>query len=88
MSANPVHESGFHSTRFDRPTRPESWRILLSILLPTAWLSLTLLYVGFWAPSFSLFQSIIIIIVSIILLAGVLAATWVSFGLRYRFGSA
>lgn len=88
MSANPVHESGFPSARFDRTARPESWRILLSILLPTAWLSLTLLYVGFWAPSFSLFQSLIVIAVSIILLGGILGATWVSFGMRYRTGSA
>ncbi len=57
-------------------------RVLASIVAPVAWLSLTLLYVGFWAHGFSLFQSIIVVIVSILVLFAVMATLWVSFGFR------
>jgi hypothetical protein len=57
-------------------------RIIASIIAPVAWLSLTLLYVGFWAHGFSLFQSIIVVIVSILVLFAVMAVVWVSFGFR------
>jgi hypothetical protein len=56
--------------------------IVASILGPALWLSFTLLYVGFWAKGFSLFQSVIVILVSIIVLAGMMAALWASFGLQ------
>jgi hypothetical protein len=57
-------------------------RIVASILGPVAWLCFTLLYVGFWAKGFSVFQSVIVILVSIIVLAGLMAALWASFGMR------
>ena len=60
------------------------WRIFVSILGPVAWLSFTLLYVGFWATGFSLFQSIIVILVSVIVLGGVMGAIWTTWGPRYR----
>lgn len=66
---------------------PPRGRIVASILVPVGWLSFTLLYVGFWAQGFSLFQSVIVILVSIIILAGVMAAIWASWGMRqYRRG--
>ncbi len=57
------------------------WSVLLSILGPVAWLSFTLLYVGFWAQGFSTFQSVIVILVSLILLAGVMGGTWTVWGM-------
>lgn len=66
-----------------RPTdRSFRARVVASILGPVAWLSFTLLYVGFWAKGFTLFQSVIVILVSIIILAGLMAALWASFGMR------
>lgn len=62
------------------------WRVLVSIVGPVAWLSFTLLYVGFWATGFTLFQSIIVIIVSALILGGLMAALWTSWGPRYRRG--
>jgi hypothetical protein len=70
-----------HPRMSDFPSRA---RIVASILLPVAWLCFTLLYVGFWAQGFSLFQSVIVILVSIILLAGTMAALWVSWGMRHH----
>ncbi len=57
-------------------------RILASILGPIAWLIFTLLYVGFWAHGFSLFQDIIVVIVSLLVLCGVFAGLWVVWGAR------
>lgn len=58
--------------------------MVASILVPVAWLSFTLLYVGFWAQGFTLFQSVIVILVSVILLGGVMGAIWASWGMRHR----
>jgi len=69
------------SRKSDLPLRA---RIVASILGPVAWLSFTLLYVGFWAQGFSLFQSLVVILVSIIILAGLMGALWASYGLRRR----
>lgn len=74
---------GLH-TGWDRHAGGIRWRIIASILVPVAWISFTLLYVGFWASGFTLFQSIIIILVSLLVLAGVMGVVWVSAGPGYR----
>jgi hypothetical protein len=82
--ASPVTDSATmtpHSRESDLPSRA---RIVASILGPVAWLSFTLLYVGFWAQGFTLFQSVIVIIVSAIILAGVMGSIWASWGMRRR----
>ena len=56
--------------------------ILLSILLPVGWLCLTLLYVGFWSTGFTLFQSVIVILVSILVLGGLMGGLWTYWGTR------
>jgi hypothetical protein len=66
-------------TRFERMR----WQILASIIGPIAWLCFTLLYVGFWAQGFSLFQSVIVIIVSALILAGVMGSLWTAWGTRH-----
>lgn len=70
-----------HARETDLPLRA---RIVASILGPVAWLSFTLLYVGFWAKGFTLFQSVIVILVSVIILAGLMGALWASLGFRNR----
>jgi hypothetical protein len=57
--------------------------VVATILAAVAWISFTLLYVAFWAHGFSLFQSLVVIAVSLIVLFGMLTATWVSFGMRW-----
>ena len=65
------------------PWQKARWPVLLSILGPVAWLSATLLYVGFWAEGFSLFQSVVVVLVSLIVLAGVMGAAWWGWGVRH-----
>jgi hypothetical protein len=61
---------------------PPWYRVVALIVGPVAWLCLTLLYVAFWARNFTLFQSVVVVLVSIILLAGLMAALWASWGMR------
>ena len=58
-------------------------RILISIGAFTGWISLLLLYLAFWAAGFSLFQDIVVVVVSLLVLAAVLLGAWISFGLRF-----
>jgi len=58
-------------------------RIVLSIGASAAWVSATLLYLAFWAPHFSLLQSLVVVVVSLVILAAVLLAAWISYGLRF-----
>lgn len=58
-------------------------RVLASIAATVGWLSLTLLYVAFWAQGFTLFQRVVVLVVSLLVLAAFLMGAWVSFGLRF-----
>src|SRR2546427_8880622 len=57
--------------------------VAASILLGVGWLSFVLLYAAFWSGGYSLFQSIVIVLVSLLVLAGVLGAMWATWGMRF-----
>ncbi len=57
--------------------------ILVTLAAIVAWASLTLLYLAFWAPQFTLFQSIAVLLVSLLSMFGVIAGAWISFGVRH-----
>lgn len=58
-------------------------RILASIVSTVGWLSFVLLFLAFWGSHFSLFQDIVVVIVSLLILAGFLLGIWIAFGLRF-----
>ncbi|MGA8663603.1 MAG: hypothetical protein WB809_00820 [Thermoplasmata archaeon] len=82
MAPPPGPESAWSDSPISTTLTGLKHRIVASILVPVAWLSATLLYVAFWAHGFSLFQNIVVIVVSILVLFGVMAGIWVSFGFR------
>jgi len=55
-------------------------RIVATVVGSTAWISFTLLYLGFWAHGFSLVQNVIVVITSLVILFGTIVALWVSYG--------
>ena len=59
------------------------WRVAAWILVGVGWISFVLLYAAFWSGPYSLFQSIVIVLVSFILLAGIMGAMWASWGMRF-----
>jgi len=58
-------------------------RVLLSIAASFGWLCLILLYLAFWTGGMSLFQIIVVVVVSLLALGAVLLGAWISFGLRF-----
>ena len=86
MTTNPFSGThSVHSREFDL-LGSVSRRVLVSIAASVGWLSLTLLYLAFWAQRFNLFQDIVVVVVSLIVLAGTLLGLWVSFGMRFVTG--
>ena len=61
-------------------------RIVATIAASVVWVSFTLLYLAFWAPRFTLVQSLVVGVVSLLALAGTLLATWISAGFRFLEG--
>jgi hypothetical protein len=61
-------------------------RIVLSLAAMLGWVSFALLFVAFWAHEFSLFQGIVVIVVSLLVLFGLVAGAWISFGMRFARG--
>ncbi len=57
--------------------------LVASIAAVTAWISGTLLYFAFWASHFTVFQDVVVVIVSLLVLMAVLVSSWISFGLRF-----
>jgi hypothetical protein len=83
MTANPVSEpSSVHYSRYDMVGRIRR-RIFVSIAAGVGWISFVLLYLAFYAQQFTIFQDVVLIIVSLLVLAGVLMGAWISFGLRF-----
>lgn len=78
--------NGFGGWEMWTAPRRMRWRVLLTILGAIAWLCFALLYVGFWARGFSLFQDIVVILVSLLVLGGVVVSAWASWGM-HRFRS-
>ena len=58
-------------------------RVLASIAVCAGWLTLLLLFLAFWAERFSLFQVIVLIVVSVLLAGAILLSLWISFGMRF-----
>jgi len=82
MAPSPSHDDFWSDAPFSASLRGLKRRIIASILVPVAWLSGTLLYLAFWAHGFSLFQSVVLVVVSILVLFAVMAGIWISFGFR------
>lgn len=72
----PSLNAGVDVSEWKRFAEEVRWHRIAWILLPVVWLSLTLLYVGFWATGFTLVQSAIVLIVSVLLLGGFMGALW------------
>ena len=58
------------------------WRIIGTILVFTAFLVGSLIYVGFYAGSYDLFQKVIVVLIAFILAIATVAIMWVSWAGR------
>ncbi len=58
------------------------WRVAGSILIFIGWLSFLILWLFFYAGKYDVFQNLAILIVSVLVGFGVLAAMWAPWGMR------
>lgn len=63
--------------------RGMAWRVGATVLLITGWLVFLLVYAFFWSGPYSLFQDVIVVIVSLVALGGGMAGVWASWGMRF-----
>ena len=63
-------------------------RVGLSILVVFCWLAFVIVWLFFYAGEYDVWQNIAVLLVSIIIGIGILAAAWASWGIKYasRFG--
>lgn len=59
------------------------WRVSVSIVTVFGWVSFLLLYFAFWAGAFSVLQSVVIFVVSILVFVAANGAAWAPWGARY-----
>ncbi|MGI0148358.1 MAG: hypothetical protein ACREDF_02340 [Thermoplasmata archaeon] len=62
------------------------WRSIASIIIVFGWVIFILLFAGFWADRFTLFQNIVIFFASVVASIGLLAVMWAAWGMRMRWG--
>ncbi len=58
------------------------WRVSASILLGFGWLAFLIIWLFFYAANWDVYQNLAVILVSIIIVIGCLAAMWASFGMK------
>ncbi len=58
-------------------------RSLATLGAVLGWMGFVLLFVAFWAHAFTLFQSIVLIVVSLLGLFGLVVGLWITFGTRF-----
>ncbi len=78
---NEKHERMKHSDM-----RGFGWRVALSILVSMGWLAFLIIWLFFYAGSFSIYQNIAILIVSILVVGAIMGASWASWGMRHGHG--
>ena len=63
--------------------RRMAWRGVASVVVGLAWVVFIALFALLWAPSLSLFQSIVVLIASLVAAALVIGIMWMAYGMRY-----
>jgi len=58
------------------------WRVTVSVIATFGFLILAILWLSFYAGSFSVFQNIAILLVAVLAFIGLMGATWASWGMR------
>lgn len=60
------------------------WRVALSIVVSVGWLIFLIIWLGFFAADYSGYQNLAIFLVSVLVLAGILGATWAVWAMKMK----
>ena len=64
-------------------TKGFGWRVSLSIIMCVGWLIFLILWLFFYAANFDVYQNIAIFLVSLLIVGGVLGASWAPWGMKH-----
>ena len=59
------------------------WRVSLSIIVGVGWLVFLIIWLFFYAANFNVYQNIAIFIVSLLVMGGIIGASWAPWGMRH-----
>ncbi len=64
-----------------RVARRAIWAIIVSVVAGSLWLAGILVFWAFWSSGFTLFQNVIVVVASLIVVGAIIGAAFVSIGL-------
>lgn len=59
-----------------------TWRVVASAVVCIGWLIFIVVFLFFWAKFYSIYQNIAIFLVSLLIMAAILAPVWIPWGIR------
>lgn len=68
----------------DRIVKGFGWRVALTIVVSFGWLIFLIIWLGFFAADYSGYQNLAISLVSVLVLAGILAVTWAVWAMKMK----
>jgi len=77
---------GKHERMEHMNMRGFGWRVALSILVSMGWLAFLIIWLFFYAGSFTIYQNLAVFLVSILVVGAIMGASWASWGIRHRHG--
>jgi len=62
------------------------WRVALSILVCMGWVAFLIIWLFFYAASFTIYQNVAVVLVSIVVACAIMGAAWAPWGMKYGHG--
>jgi hypothetical protein len=59
------------------------WRVALSILVSMGWVAFLIIWLFFYAGSFTIYQNVAVVLVSIVVGCAIMGAAWAPWGMRH-----
>ena len=59
------------------------WRVALSILVSMGWVAFLIIWLFFYAGSFTIYQNVAVVLVSIVVACAIMGAAWAPWGMKY-----
>ncbi len=60
-----------------------AWRAAVSAVAGIGWLIFLIVYLFFWAKYYTIYENIAIFLVSVLVLAAIMAPLWIGWGMKY-----
>jgi hypothetical protein len=65
------------------PKKPETWRIMITVIIGLGWLIFLSIWLFFYVSAFSIFQNVAIFILSLAIVGGIISFLWIPWGMKH-----